>query len=841
MQGHTGPTVSTRSRLQTRLLTLLLALVLLGLGVVVERLNDERHTLAVRAEVQGRLVELRDRINSQLLSDLQLVRGLISVINLDPNLDQARFEQAVRPLLVGNTHLRNVAAAPDMVIRLMVPLRGNERAVGLDYRRTPGQAEAAERARITRQVVLAGPLPLVQGGNGLIARLPVYLPAEGGERFWGLVSAVIDSDRLFQSVGALSAELPFDLAIRGADGQGATGATFLGAEGLFGRQPVLAEIVLPQGSWELAAVPRGGWPSHADTLWHVRGAYASVALLVLAAFVVMSRALHAATYARERAETAQRQVVAVLEGAPDAMLLVDADGTIVRANPQAERLFGESRERLAGLRLDDLATLDDESRRAAGGRHGLLMLAAAGRGRQLEGRGRRADGSSFPLELSLSPLLVEDNPLVAAVLRDVSARKEVEAELERHRSQLEAQVSQRTAQLAAAKEAAEAASVAKTVFLANMSHEIRTPLNAITGMAYLVRHAGVSAGQAQQLDTLEAASRHLLGVINAILDLSKIESGHFELARGAVDPQAVIDEVLAMVRSPAQAQGLALVVDVQVPSQPLVGDATRLQQALLYYAANAVRFTAHGQVVLRARVEDEDARGLCLRFEVEDTGVGIAPATLDRLFTAFEQADNTSTREHGGTGLGLVITRKLARLMDGDAGADSQPGVGSRFWFTAWLDKGLPFEKPQAAPPAVVAAGPRPGRRVLLVDDDLVNRTIATAMLQNGGHTVDVAEDGLQALERATAAPYDVILMDVQMPHMDGLEAARRIRALSGHEHTPIIAITANAFDQDRQACLDAGMNDFVPKPIVPERLDEVLALWPQPADQVDHPAEAGG
>ena len=514
---------------------------------------------------------------------------------------------------------------------------------------------------------------------------------------------------------------------------------------------------------------------------------------------------------------------------------------IVRANPQAERLFGESRERLAGLRLDDLATLDDESRRAAGGRHGLLMLAATGRGRQLEGRGRRADGSSFPLELSLSPLLVEDNPLVAAVLRDVSARKEVEAELERHRSQLEAQVSQRTAQLAAAKEAAEAASVAKTVFLANMSHEIRTPLNAITGMAYLVRHAGVSAGQAQQLDTLEAASRHLLGVINAILDLSKIESGHFELARGAVDPQAVIDEVVAMVRSPAQAQGLALVVDVQVPSQPLVGDATRLQQALLNYAANAVRFTAHGQVVLRARVEDEDARGLCLRFEVEDTGVGIAPATLDRLFTAFEQADNTSTREHGGTGLGLVITRKLARLMDGDAGADSQPGVGSRFWFTAWLDKGLPFEKPQAAPPAVVAAGPRPGRRVLLVDDDLVNRTIATAMLQNGGHTVDVAEDGLQALERAAAAPYDVILMDVQMPHMDGLEAARRIRALPGHAHTPIIAITANAFDQDRQACLDAGMNDFVPKPIVPGRLNEVLAQWLQPDRTPRQPAAAGG
>lgn len=217
------------SHLLTRTLPILLGLVLLGLGVVVERLNDERHALAVRAEVQGRLTELRDRINGQLLSDLQLVRGLISVINLEPGLTQARFEQAVLPLLAGNTHLRNVGAAPDMVIRMMVPIQGNERAIGLDYRRTPAQFEAAERARVTRQVVLAGPLPLVQGGNGLVARLPVFLREPDGERFWGLVSAVIDSDRLFQSVGARSPGLSFELAIRGTDGLGAAGAPSWGA------------------------------------------------------------------------------------------------------------------------------------------------------------------------------------------------------------------------------------------------------------------------------------------------------------------------------------------------------------------------------------------------------------------------------------------------------------------------------------------------------------------------------------------------------------------------------------------------------------------------------------
>ncbi len=800
----------------------MLALVLLGMGVVGERLNDERHRQAVRSEVQNRLVELRESLNSQLLSDLQLVRGLVSVINLEPALDQARFERVVRPLLQGRTHLRNVAAAPDMVVRLMVPIQGNERAIGLDYRKTPGQAEAAERARLTREVVLAGPLPLVQGGTGLIARLPVFLTGPDGERFWGLVSAVIDSDRLFRSVGLLDPALPFEIAIRGRDASGSAGDTFIGRAGLFDQAPVLAEIGLPQGSWQLAALPRGGWPRNADTLWLVRGAYAGFALLVLGAFGVLTRALHAASTARERAEAARRQVVAVFEGAPDAMLLVDDGGVIARVNPQAERLFGWPHELLVGRPIEQLLPEPERSAHAA---RWAAYLAAPVRNHPLELNGQRANGTVFPLEMSLNPLRIDERALVAASIRDVSARKQAEAELERYRNRLELEVEQRTAQLAAAKEAAEAASVAKTVFLANMSHEIRTPLNAITGMAYLVRHAGVDAGQARHLDTLEAASRHLLQVINAILDLSKIESGNFELARGAVDVRALVDEVVAMLRQPLGDKPVDLLVDLQVPERPLLGDTTRLQQALLNYAANAVRFTAAGQVQLRVRVLTENADRVCLRFEVQDTGTGIDPRTLARLFNAFEQADNTSTREHGGSGLGLVITRKLARLMGGEAGADSQPGVGSCFWFTAWLEVGSAPAQPAAASAPPSAAAQRP-RRVLVVEDDFVNRTIATFLLEEQGHRVDVAEDGLQAVAMAEAAAYDLILMDMQMPHMDGLQATRLIRAMAQHAQTPIIAITANAFDQDRQACMDAGMDDFVTKPILPNLLRERLRKW---------------
>ncbi len=809
-----------RPQLFIRVLLGALALALFGLGVLIEQFNDQRHRLNERSRVQTRLSELADRLNIVLMSDLQLVRGLISVINLDPALDQARFERAALPLLRERSHLRNIGAAPDMVIRLMVPLQGNEAAIGLDYRATPAQAEAADRARQLREVVVAGPVPLVQGGNGLIARLPIYIQTPQGERFWGLVSAVIDSDRLFRSVGLGDASMPIEVAIRGKDALGARGAVFLGAPALFEGQPALADLNLPHGQWRLAAQPPGGWAPHAPYRWWLRSGYALLALGLLALFILLVRAQRVAMQARERAASALLQVDAMLQGAPDAMLLVDAEGRVVSANRHAEGLFGRAATDLIGRPLEQLVPADARTLPMGSGEQSLRASAEAQAGRALDLWARRADGHAFPVEMSLSPLKIDGQPMVATAIRDVSERKAAEAELARHRDHLEAEVAHRTAQLAAAKEAAESASVAKTQFLANMSHEIRTPLNAITGMAYLIRHAGVSTEQGARLDTLETASRHLLQVINGILDLSKIESGRFELAQRAVDPQEVVDEVVGMLADSAQRKGLQLQVQMQVPPQPLIGDATRLQQALLNYVANAVRFTERGGVQLRVTVADENAQRLCLRFEVEDTGPGVEPQVLARLFNAFEQADNTLTREHGGTGLGLVITRKLAQLMGGEAAADSRPGQGSRFWFSAWLDKG------QAPPPERHRPAPTPDSGpacVLLVEDDEVNRTIASFLLEDMGHRVEVAEDGEQAVAMASAQPYDLILMDMQMPRMDGLEATRHIRAQAANARTPIVAITANAFERDRRACIEAGMDDFLAKPIVPDLLYEVL------------------
>jgi signal transduction histidine kinase/ActR/RegA family two-component response regulator len=399
------------------------------------------------------------------------------------------------------------------------------------------------------------------------------------------------------------------------------------------------------------------------------------------------------------------------------------------------------------------------------------------------------------------------------------------AALARHHQHLESLVEERTNALSIAKEFAETANRAKSTFLANMSHELRTPLNAIMGMTAMALRRAEDPTQHQQLAKVDQASRHLLAVISDILDISKIEAERLTLEQTHFNLGGICANLRSLIEQRASEKGLRLSIDMpeRLAEQVLIGDPLRLGQVLLNLSGNAIKFTQQGGITLRIHVLGEQAETMQLRFDVVDTGIGIPAKTQSRLFSAFEQADNSMTRQYGGTGLGLAISQRLIKLMGGEINVDSQPGQGSTFHFTISLGKGNSSQI-VASTAGLLAAEHELrrdylGARILLVEDEPINREITLCLLEDTGLAVDLAEDGQQAFDLARQTRYELILMDMQMPNMNGLEATQAIRHDSLNRNTPILAMTANAFDEDRKACLNAGMNDFLSKPLSPERL----------------------
>ncbi len=506
----------------------------------------------------------------------------------------------------------------------------------------------------------------------------------------------------------------------------------------------------------------------------------------------------------------------IFENSPDAVFVLDREGHIISANTRACESVRIKKQTLLTKRVHDLtpAVFADEVDEN-------MRLWFAGELEQCEGAALTSDGRVFPIEMTGTLQNIDGRELLQLHVRDITLRKEAEEKIHAAREMAE------DAKLMAekAREIAENASKAKSEFLANMSHEIRTPLNGIVGMAQLIADTKLTSEQVNCVETIQQSTAGLLQIINHVLDISKIEAGQMDVHESIIDPRDMCQNLLHIFKPQADQSGVTLKCECQ-DSVPLyvLGDEGLVEQILINLVGNALKFTHNGSVTLNIECSQKGAKGAELNFQVIDTGIGIDEAKQKTIFDKFIQADGSTKRLYGGTGLGLAICKQLVELMGGSIGLFSSRGQGSTFYFNLTL--------PQATHPATIKEPAsakiktisKPNVRVLLVEDNLVNQKVATAILRKAGCVVDTADNGQDAIQRIRQETYDLVLMDCQMPVMDGFEATARIREMRPPlRDIPIIAITAHAMKDDKQKCIDGGMDDYIPKPVNRQALIDLI------------------
>jgi two-component system, sensor histidine kinase len=535
--------------------------------------------------------------------------------------------------------------------------------------------------------------------------------------------------------------------------------------------------------------------------------------------------------AQEEIGAARDYTQNIVRSIAESLIVFGLDGTISLVNRAAVTMLGYSEEELIGQSIKVLMG-DEEGLLTS---QGVQLLVEKGAIGNVEKDYRTKDGKAIPVLFSCSLMRdKKDKPqAIVSVALDITERKCAEAMLKKSR------------------EDAVAASRAKSEFLANMSHEIRTPMNGVLGMIDLLLHSELGQEQKRFADTAYNSGNVLLNLLNDILDLSKIEAGKLELESVDFDLGQELNEVVELFSAPAKAKGLAFGHSLDKSVINMVkGDPVRLRQVLGNLIGNAIKFTDAGEVVVRTMVVKKEADALVVRFEVTDTGVGVSQDAQCRIFDSFTQADTSTTRKHGGTGLGLSISRRLVELMGGSMGVESEQGAGSTFWFTAALQQS-PFTVDatecrggvrqamqieaaarsgwQLRQMEQAGGGGLAGKCILLAEDNPVNQQVVIAMLASMECRVDVVKNGKEAVDALSHERYHVVLMDCQMPEMDGYEATRLIRLRekeSGEPPVPIVALTAHAMQGDREECLAAGMDDYLTKPFHLGRLHAILSRW---------------
>ncbi len=641
-------------------------------GLFMSRLESDSFMSRQRQLVQQQAAGLASNISEQLVDKAILMRALVALINNDPKMSQDSYAKVAGQLVSDYPGIVDIAAAPGLVVRYVYPADKNSSVLGFDYTTSKQQYPDVLRAKKTGQTVITGPIKLVQGGTGFIIRTPVFLTSGQGKprKFWGIVSAVIDAGHFYNAAGLTNPNLPLSIALRRVNTHVGNPGLIFGDAGVFDRKPVITMIDLAEGDWELASIPKNGWPHQSPVIWLYRGAYVLMVLLILAAIRFM-----AVTHRRRR--LAERRLSDAINALDDGFVLYDENDRLVVCNRKYREFYsttsdlfvpGTPFEKIVreGLRrgqfTNGVLTPEQWARERLAAHHKASSETEQqlGDGRWLKVADRKTpDGSTVGLRVDVTPLKN-------------------------------------------AMDAAQAANIAKSEFLNVLSHELRTPLTVILGNARILRYQdklpqvsalrdtlakpGSDPVAAAQVETalaflgalarkIEVSSEHLLYLITDMLDFSKIEAGKMELDPETLELRPLVEGMLDGFRDSAAKKGLALVCEVE--DLNVMADRVRLNQILINLVGNAMKFTDRGEIRLSSRVEGE-----MVEITVSDTGCGIAPEHLDIVFDRFRQVDASSTRKAAGTGLGLAITRRLVELHGGQIHVSSVPGKGSEFRLT---------------------------------------------------------------------------------------------------------------------------------------------------------------
>ncbi len=911
---------------------ILVGLVLLVLGVFVDYLNTSEKEAAQRQLVHDQLSTLRAQLEGHINSNIHLVQGLVAVIAEEPELTQERFGEVARHLFGTHSKLRNLSAAPDLVIRYVYPIEGNEAAIGLDFRKHTNQYHAVKQAVELGKSVLAGPVNLVQGGHGFIMRVPVYTEqSQNGNRFWGVVSAVIDIEKLYRGSGLLDDGIGIAIAIRGDNASGEHGQIFFGQKEIFTSNPVLLNVTLSYGSWQMAAVPSSGWSQNPASVFLFRAGLIAIGVLILVPFVILGRvqkkknendarlrglfalspigitlndfqtgafievndAMVAQTgytveeflklsyrditpteyagmeamqlvhleqsgrygfyekeYIRKNGERypvllrgmmirdaagkkliwsivedmskrkqseralqeSQRKYQRLVEDIGDQFVIYShkvLTGEVLYVSNGFETIFGFSRDEILEKNWATTINWLPESLELARG-YVSAMAAREIEFIQFEMFFIHPDGEQRALLVSSHPAIDESGNVIAidGIVENVTERKKIENSL------------------IAARIEADRANNAKSEFLSNMSHELRTPMNAILGFSQLMQlDRQLSGRNREYVNEIMQAGHHLLELINDILDLARIESGHSEMELESVGIGPVIEESLNLMAGIAQKNRIRILcygsVDLAV-----VADRIRLKQIMLNLLSNAIKYNREGGIV-RIKATPVDEKYVWIT--VTDTGDGISADKLPELFQPFNRLEaNNSGIE--GTGIGLALTKRLIEQMDGSVSVTSEVGSGSTFGITLPLsqvgwdekhreaesDNGLSYpeyDNPDQSAESFEYRKPAKAT-VLCIEDNPANLRLISQILRLRSVNFISTHSPALGIELAQMHHPDLILLDINIPGMDGYQVLKVIKKDPALKHIPVIAVTAKAMAHDIERGMAAGFAAYITKPL---------------------------